>query len=139
MSKKLKLFMSLVLAMTMMFGSTLCFAAENDAENINQESAKEVSENETIINYGSDKNVSVVIPNEFVGEITDMEIDNLLESEQVADGDVINIIDVGYNNDNVLQTYRGTEVRTELTWGRCTGTALVPTKYLLYSIDHVVS
>lgn len=25
------------------------------------------------------------------------------------------------------------------TWGRCTGTALVPTKYLLYSIDHVVS
>lgn len=139
MSKKLKLFMSLVLAMTMMFGSTLCFAAENDAENINQESEKEVSENETIINYGSDKNVSVVIPNELVGEITDMEIDNLLESEQVADGDVINIIDVGYNNDNVLQTYRGTEVRTELTWGRCTGTALVPTKYLLYSIDHVVS
>ena len=53
-----------------------------------------------------------------------MEIDNLLESEQVADGDVINIIDVGYNNDNVLQTYRGTEVRTELTWGRCTGTHL---------------
>lgn len=83
--------------------------------------------------------VPSVCYNEFVGEITDMEIDNLLESEQVADGDVINIIDVGYNNDNVLQTYRGKEVRTELTWGRCTGTALVPTKYLLYSIDHVVS
>lgn len=92
MSKKLKLFMSLALAMTMMFGSMLCFAAENDAENINSESAKEVSENETIINYGFDKNVTVVIPNELVGEITDMEIDNLLESEQVADGDVINII-----------------------------------------------
>lgn len=81
--------------------------------------AAETTDNEISIEIDPETTITIVVPDELIGEIGTEEIDGLISSQDFNNGDVITIHEVqeATIDENIAQPYILGRVETTLSWG----------------------